>query len=447
MPLTSPRRSLGRSLAAALTVLAAVLATAATVPLAPPGVAASADDPFYSYDGTTPLSSIAPGTVLKTRTMSYRVLGIPTPVRAVQLLYRSADAQGRPAANVTSILRPLVGSTSSKAVSYQSFYDSLNPADSPSRAIAGNLSFGGLIANVESLLIVPLLTQGYTVIVPDTQGQHADFAAGPEYGMSTLDSIRAALRSGATGLTTSTRVGLLGYSGGAIGTNWAAALAGSYAPEVNARLVGMAEGGVLVAPAHNLRYVSGSQGWSGVMAMAIIGVGRAYDIDFGPYLSDDGRSILAKLQKASITNALFQYPGLTWQQLVKPAYADPDSIPAFVTAVNKLNLGSAATPNIPVLIGQGANGAIEGTSGHQAGIGPGDGVMIAGDVRSLARQYCATNKAVKYTQYDDLSHTLAMVPWAPVALTWINDRFAGKAAPSSCGTIAVGNPLTPEVLK
>lgn len=438
-----PVSRLRRALVAALTALAA----AATIPLAAPGNAATSDDPFYSYDGSTPLSSVAPGTVLKTRTLSYHVLGLPTPVRAVQLLYRSIDAQGRPVANVTSILRPLIGSTSSRAVSYQSFYDSLNPADSPSRSIAGGLSFGGVIPDVEAILIVPLLVQGYTVIVPDTQGQHADFAAGPEYGTSTLDSIRASLRSTATGLTASTKVGLLGYSGGAIGTGWAAQLAPSYAPDVNARLVGMAEGGVLVDPAHNLKYVSGSQGWAGVMAMAIIGVGRAYDVDFTPYLSDYGRSILAKLRTASIANALFQYPGLTWQQLVKPAYVDPNSIPAFVTAVNKLNMGSSATPTIPALIGQGANGAIERTSGKQAGIGPGDGVMIAGDVRSLARKYCATNKSVTYLQYDSLSHTLAMVPWAPVALSWINDRFAGKAAPSNCGSIPVGNPLTPEVIR
>ena len=97
------------------------------------------------------------------------------------------------------------------------------------------------------------LTQGFAVIVPDTEGQRADFAAGPEYGMNTLDSIRAAFNSSTVGLPADARIALLGYSGGAIASEWAAELA--YAPDVNGRLIGAAIGGVLVHPAHNLHYV------------------------------------------------------------------------------------------------------------------------------------------------------------------------------------------------
>lgn len=117
--------------AAAMAATPAATAVAAT----PAAATASASDPFYAYTGSEPLSSFAPGTVLKTRTLPYHVVGIPTPLKAVQLLYRTTDAQGRPAANVTTVVRSLTGD-SSKAVSYQSFYDSLNPEDSPSRAIA-----------------------------------------------------------------------------------------------------------------------------------------------------------------------------------------------------------------------------------------------------------------------------------------------------------------------
>ncbi|MFC4913735.1 lipase family protein [Actinomadura gamaensis] len=332
-----------------------------------------------------------------------------------------------------------------KAVSYQSFYDSLDPEHGPSRAIAGNVSLGGAIANLESLILTPALLAGYDVVIPDTEGQTADFAAGPEYGTNTLDSIRAATRSPATGLKRTTRFGLIGYSGGAIATGWAAALAKSYAPDVNKQLVGFAEGGVLVDPAHNLKYVSGSTVWAGIMPMAIVGVARAYGISFDRYLSDKGREVSRKLDRASIINVLAQYPGLTWQQLVKPAYADPDSIPEFVTAVNKVNIGSAPTPSIPGFIGQGNGGVVEGTGNNIPGIGTGDGVMVAGDVRALARQYCATgNTSITYTQYEQLSHVGAPVPWAPAAIGWLNDRFAGKKAPSNCASIPPGNSLAPE---
>jgi Secretory lipase len=404
----------------------------------------AASDSFSTYSGSTPLSAFAPGTVLATRTLQYSIEGIPTPVTAIQLLYRTTNAQGQPVANVTSIVRSLTGNTS-KAVSYQSFYDSLSPADGPSRAIAGNVTLGGTLASFESVAVGTLLLDGYNVVIPDTEGQSADFAAGPEYAMNTLDSIRAAINSPLTGMNTQTRFGLMGYSGGAIATGWAAALAPSYAPDVDKNLVGFAEGGLLVDTAHNLQYVNGSLVWSGVIPMAIIGVSRSYGIDLTPYLSSYGLEIYNKLQSSSIVTVLGEYPGLTWQQLAKPQYANPDSVPAFVGVVNKINLGSAPTPTIPGLIDQGDGGVLEGTLSDPAGIGTGDGVMVAGDVRALANQYCDTgDSAISYNQYDLLSHVGTAVAWAPAALSWLADRFAGKSAPSDCGNIPAGNSLAPE---
>lgn len=438
---------------ATVRLISVVVATAAAMTAAPAATAAestpeaataTASDPFYAYGGSEPLSAFAPGTVLKTRTLQYHLVGIPTPLKAVQLLYRTTDAQGRPAANVTTVVRSPTGDRS-KAVSYQSFYDSLSPEDGPSRAIAGDVTLGGLLPNVEALFLAPLLTQGYDVVIPDTEGQRANFAAGPEYGTNTLDSIRAATKSEKTGLSSSTAFGLMGYSGGAIATNWAAALAPSYAPDVNRKLVGYAEGGLLVDPAHNLKYVDGSLAWSGVIPMSVIGVSRSYGIDLKSYLNGYGLEVYKELEHGSIVDALGRYPGLTWKKMAKPEYANPNSIPAFLEAVNKLNLGSAGTPSVPGFIAQGNAGILEGTFNNHPGIGTGDGVMVAGDVRALARQYCATGEAaVKYSQYELLSHAGAPVVWAPVALSWLGDRFAGRSAPSDCGRIPAGNSLDPE---
>lgn len=169
---------------------------------------------------------------------------------------------------------------------------------------AGDLTLGGAIANAEAVFLAPLLLQGYNLVIPDTEGQTADFAAGPEYAFTTLDSIRAATRSAETGMHSDTAIALMGYSGGAIATNWAAALAPGYAPEVNGKLVGFAEGGLLVDPAHNLKYVDGSLVWSGVIPMAVIGVSRSFGIDLKPYLSDDGLAVYRELEHGSIADAL-----------------------------------------------------------------------------------------------------------------------------------------------
>jgi Secretory lipase len=114
-----------------------------------------------------------------------------------------------------------------------------------------------------------------------------------------------------------------------------------------------------------------------------------------------------------------------------------------VKVVNQLIMGSRGTPTVPLFIGQGAHGELEGTSGTKPGIGEGDGVMIAGDVRSLAREYCARGVPVQYVQYDNLSHITSALPWLPAAVAWLADRFAGKPASRNCAQIAPGNSLAP----
>lgn len=428
---------------------------AATTALITPSVSSAAtspaDDPFYQYTGSTPLANIAPGTVLNTRTIDYKILGISIGLKATQLLYRSTDAQLRPAVNVTTVVKPkcVICPNKNKVISYQSFYDSLNPADQPSWALSGGKSFTDLIPGIETALFVPFLLKGYTIVIPDTQGQKANFAAGPEYGFNTLDSIRATLNSPAIGLSSTAKFAMMGYSGGAIASEWAAELAPTYAPDINKNIIGAAIGGVLVHPDHNLGYVEGTPIWGGIAPMALIGVGRSYDLDLPQYLSDKGMTIYNKMQKASIINVLGQYPNTYWKDIVKPEYADRTKLQAYVVSVNKLIMGTGGTPTIPMFIGQGTGGELEGTPAS-ATWGKGDGVMIAGDVRTLARQYCAKGVKIQYKEYA-LSHFTSMVSWLPQATLWINDRFGGLfgpvAVPNNCSSIQPGNALEPVVYK
>ncbi|MFL6160451.1 MAG: lipase family protein [Marmoricola sp.] len=424
-----------------LCVLIVLALTTALVLVQPTTAVGSTPPPFNVYSGTTPLAEIAPGTVLKTRTAPYSLQGLTLPITVTQLLYRTVDQLGRPAVNVTSVLRTPVAPTTSKAIAYGSFYDSLNPEDSPSYGVSGGRSPGAVVVHVEAALVLPFLLAGYSVVVADTQGSTADFAAGPEYGRTTLDSIRAVLRS-PTGIAPDARFGLFGYSGGAIATNWAAALAPTYAPELGKRLVGAAEGGVLVDPAHNLHYIEGSQVWAGVILMALIGASRGEGISLEPYLNAYGQELFAKVDQAAIADVLGRYPGLTWKMIAKPQYATPEQIPLFVTTVNKLNLGSAPTPQVPMFIGQGSNGVLEGTTNSKV-YGSGDGVMVAGDVRSLARQYCARGATVLYREYPLTSHFTSVPLWLPEAVSWMITRFGPAPARGNCSTIKAGNPLTP----
>jgi hypothetical protein len=433
------RRAITRKRAA---LIAATLAFAGATTSAearlPPG-----QDPFYRYDGSTPLEDIAPGTVLKTRTIPYHVIGFPLPIKTTQLLYRSTGQLGQATVNVTSVVQPAFNFGQKKLVSYQSFYDSLNPDDEPSYAISGGVTLGGLIPNVESILLSPLLSKGYTLVIPDSQGQQANFAAGQEYGLNTLDSVRATFNSPTVGLPSDTKIALIGYSGGGIATEWAAELAPSYAPDVDKRIIGFSTGGLLVHPAHNLHYVDGSLGWAGILPAAFLGIFRSYGIDPTPYLNDHGKAVFERLEKASILNILFQYPGLTWKSIAKPEYPTPEKIPVYVEIVNDLIMGTGGTPSAPMLIRQGAGGEAEGTPGDKPGIGRGDAVMIAGDVRTLARDYCSRGVKVEYRQADGLSHIPTTFLWTAETIPWVDDRFAGRPAVQNCSEIPVGNPLTP----
>ena len=365
-----------------------VLASATSV--APPAL-----DPFYQYDGSAPLSAVAPGTVLNTRTVQAHLEGLPLPVTTVQLLYRTTDSLGQPSVTVTSVLKPpLVSTGTPKLLSYQSFYDSLSANCEPSYALAGGFD-PGLISALENPLMIGLLQTGYTISTADFEGQQADFADGRQYGMATLDGIRAATHSPDTGLNPGTKVGMMGYSGGAIATEWASELAPTYAPDVNSLLVGSAMGGVFVDPLHNLHYINGSLVWAGVLPMALVGIARGYQIDLTPYLSPYAQSLIGRIQNDCLVNDLGHYPGLTFAQLVKPQYAQPESIPALVDVANELIMGTGGTPTVPMMMYQGANGILEGTPNGGPGIGAGDGVMVAGDVRALANEYCSRGVDVR----------------------------------------------------
>jgi hypothetical protein len=121
----------------------------------------------------------------------------------------------------------------------------------------------------------------------------------------------------------------------------------------------------------------------------------------------------------------------------------PESIPAYVHVVNQLIMGTGGTPTIPLQISQGALGELEGAAGNKPGIGEGDGVMIAGDVRSWPAS-TAPRATRPSTQYP-LGHIGTAVPWIAEAMTWMNARFLGLPAPQNCASIEPGNPLTPIV--
>lgn len=360
------------------------------------------------------------------------------PVEVTQLLYATTNVHGEIEPNVTSVMHP-PGGSDGNVIAYQSFYDSATPVDNPSRIIAGNMTTGGLITALDTAIIAPALLAGHPVVLADTEGADAHFAAGPGYGYAPLDSLRAATASSAP-VGATDQIGLLGYSGGSIASNWAAIHLADYAPELEERVVGVAQGGMFVDPVSNLEYASDGILWSGVVGLALSALARTYRVDIDDYLTDYGRAVLTDVAELSIVEAFGRYPGLHWSEIARPEYPTPHDVPAISAILEELNMGNWDSPSVPMFIFQGAGGFIEGTPADPV-YGPGDGIMVTNDVRSLARQYCEAGTSIEYREYPYLSHLIAAVPWLVEGYLWLEGRFNGHAATDNCATIPPGNEL------
>ncbi len=415
-----------------------VLAGALAVVLVAGGLSAPAraaiplphEDPFYRYDGATPLAAVPPGTVLKTRSVTVGVPGTGAGVvPATQLLYRTQDERRRPSVTVTTVVNP-TGPANGGLVGYLSFYDALGDICSPSYTLQGGDpgQSNAQLAYAETGLVLALAAQGYAVTVPDFEGTDLHWVAGHESGWSSLDAIRAT--EGYLGMSSTQKVGLFGYSGGSIAGEWASELAPAYAPELN--LVGAAVGGLPVHLAHNLGYVNGSPTWSGVIPAVLVSLGRAFGIPVRKFTNRHGKQVMAEVQDQCIGSFNGNYPGLRVQQLVKKKYRAFLKVRPFAKTINKLIMGSVpGHPELPMFMGVG---------NHD---GTGDDVMIVKDVQGLAHQYCGQGVPVQLKVYQGAAHSEAGLQFFPEAMAFLGQRFAGVPFTGNCSEIPPGSSLAP----
>jgi hypothetical protein len=408
---------------AASAVPAAGEAPAAT--LLPPG-----KDPFYRYTGQTPLRHIAPGTVLKKRSVDLDVGSTSLPVTAEQLLYRTTGELGQPTVTVTTVIAPAVVSAAHRLVGYLSFYDALGAQCDPSYTLRGGDPgpANQQQAEEETGIIASYVAAGFVVTVPDFEGESLDWTAGQEAGYGTLDAIRATEHY--LGMAANSGVGLTGYSGGSIAADWASELAPRYAPKV--KLLGVAEGGIPVDYAHNLTYINGSSGWSGIIPATLVALSRAFQLQLAPYLSAYGKKLASEVQTACIGSFYGAYPGLTVQKLLKPQYKDFLKVPAFVRIINKLIMGSApGHPSGPLFM---AVGDADGT---------GDGIMVTADVEALAHEYCTQGVPVELSVFQGADHDEAALAFEPLAVSFLEGRFSGAPFVSGCALVPKGDSIAP----
>jgi hypothetical protein len=394
-----------------------LLATAAgaTTPPRPSGAAlfdevryAPTPDPDPFYAQPDPFPRRAPGTILKARRVQFRPgLSIPLPGRAWQLQYITSDVKGRRLAAVTTIVEPVVPSTAADKplLSYQFAYDSLGSQCTPSRTLTGGTA--NYNNQAETLIyVLGHLALGWTIVLPDYEGPYSAWGAGRMSGQVVLDSIRATQNFRQLGLSKLGPVGLMGYSGGALASTWAASLAPSYAPGIN--IVGVAAGGVPADVFGIVQHVEGGP-FMGLILGAIVGANRAYPgLMPEPILSDAGRAMFEEMKDGCVNDntplALFK----TLRDFT--TVADPYATRGAQIVRPLVTLPQPGhTPTADLFIYHETLDEI---------------IPIAG-TRALVKNWCDAGAHVSFLQGYGGEHVSGTVAYTPAALAYLTGRFAG----------------------
>lgn len=371
------------------------------------------DDRFYNVPQG--IGGLANGTVIDSRKLTARAfLTSRLPATAWEVKFKTVDNHGDPSAYTTIILEPTKpwgGSGSRPVLSYQIAEDGVGPKCTASLALQGHGGIPATNALIETGHIAKALERGWTVAVPNYQGPNSEFlgAAGTAHGV--LDGIRAAQQFGPGGVTSSSPVGLWGYSGGALATATALQLQPTYAPEMS--IAGAALGGTvgdleatIAAFSHQL----------GVPGAILVGLDRSYpDINVQKYLSSFGRHIVARSQTDCAADSVLKFPFATVNQLEAWPGALTDSpLSRFLRGISPLGLpGAPATPTLLY---------------HAKG----DQFAPWHEARLLEQKYCDAGTIVT-TRYNPAGeHATEWFTGIPIATSYLADRFAERPPDNSC---------------
>ncbi|MEV5838862.1 lipase family protein [Nocardia sp. NPDC052112] len=394
----------------ALSILIVLAVVAFAVVPAATAVPTPDQDPFY-------VTSVDPGlqpagAVLRTRSIA--LYGLPLPVSAWQVQYRTNDADGVPIAGMATVLVPLLpwfGPGQRPLLSYQIAEDSLDTRCAPSYALRGGWDLGGANTYIDTLFIAEALRRGWAVVTSDYEGPDSRFLDGVDAGRAVLDGIRAARALAPDGVGPASPIGAWGYSGGAFATLWAAQIQPQYAPDI--RFAGITSGGV---PADWPAMAHGVDGTvqAGLGMLVLIAIAKNEPNSGVPdLLNERGRSALAEDASACGPDFVLKYVNAH----VDDFAAVPDVFfhPVFRAATDRQELGGSA-PTMPMYLYHSTT----------------DDVIPVAGFTDLVGRYCAQGADLTSVLSVLPGHNGAAIGEAPAAMGFLADRFAGVPVVPGC---------------
>jgi hypothetical protein len=273
------------------------------------------------------------------------------------------------------------------------------------------------------------LKAGYAVAITDYQGytigSFQPYTDGKSEGQAVLDIVRAAKELPESGITASSPTIAWGYSQGGQAVGWAGELWPSYAPSVD--LVGVAAGGT----PGNLQSIAAFGNGSVAAAFdldSVLGLQVAYGSEFNisSFTTIPGRLATLPLLRECALASLSQFRDLKFETLTIGELSLPqveEAHPNVKRIIEEQNLGTKPIP-VPVY--------------HYHGLED-EFVPVTQDVE-LHQEWCSLGVKDDFQLYPG-EHLLTDPTAVPTVMKWIEERFAGKTAPSTCGDHKAGETL------
>jgi Secretory lipase len=412
----SHRKVMARVLALSLFAILVMAASASAAPTEGPSGSA-----FYTPPSETPTGKAGELVRYRPATINLKVT-LPSN-KAWTVLYQSTAQRGEADFVTGTVIVPTArwtGKGARPVVTLGEGTQGIAPQCAPSKQMITGSEYDGAA-------IVNALKAGYAVDVTDyqgyTNGAIPTYTAGKAEGQAVLDIVRAARQVPSAGLTETNPTYAWGYSQGGQAVGWAGEIQSSYAP--NVKLSGIADGGV---PANLQEFgaFSGPGATSGLDILSAIGLESAY-----PELN------LGTLTPAGVTAVEDAMSECVIQLLTKLRGAD---FREFTTSHQTLEEFEKSEPNLSKALAEQSldNKAPSAPVYHYHGLE--DEVVPLNQDVNLHYDWCALKATDDFQLYSG-DHLFTDPVASPNVIKWIEERVAGKTAPSTCGQHKAGATL------
>jgi acetyl esterase/lipase len=373
-----------------------------------PATSACVDPAFYQ----APPESTAgtPGSIVRIEPMR----GAPLGASAYRVLYRSTDPSNQPilVSGVVVIPAGAAPKDGKPIIAWAHPTTGVVSDCAPSQARFVFQTMMGLR---------DMVRRGYIVVATDypglgTPGPHP-YLVGNSEARAILDSVRAVrnLPQASAG----DRYAVWGHSQGGQAALFAGELAKTYAPEL--QLVGVA----VASPATDLQTLlrddADTDGGRNITAMTLWSWSQVFHLPLDNVIKPGAMPAVDALSNECIESPVDMLERNRSQRPLREQFLRVDDITRVEPWRSLLleNIPGTLPPDIPVFVAQ----------------GDADRLVLPAVTQAYVQRLCKAGSKVQYISMPGVKHGWAGADSALPAVAWIADRFDGKQAPDSCGSL------------